>query len=62
MRHPFYLGFGILLILAVAAAELRGWGMSSRNEVRSVPATVRDNPASYRPTYIHSGSTFRRGK
>jgi hypothetical protein len=61
-RHPLYLVFGILVVLAVTAAELRGWGMTTPDEVRGVPASVRDNPASYRPVYIFTGSSIRRGK
>lgn len=62
MKRSFYMVFGIAVLAMVIAAEAFGWGMSSRSEVRDVPRTVRDNPASYRPHYVYTGSTFRRGK
>lgn len=62
MRHPFYLLFGLLVVGALGAAELRGWSLLNRREVRNVPRSVRDNPGSYRPAYIYSGSGYRRGK
>ena len=62
MKHPIYILAGILVLALVAAAEARGWGMSSRSEVRDVPRTVRENPGSYRPHYIYGGSSYRRGK
>ena len=61
-NHPFYLVFGILVVLAATAGELLGWGTDTPNEVRNVPGSVRDNPASYRPTYVYVGRSFRRGK
>ena len=61
-QHPVYLIFGILVVLAATASELLGWGTTSRNDVRNVPASVRDNPASYRPTYVYIGRSYRRGK
>jgi hypothetical protein len=62
LKHPFYVAFGVLMLLLVAAAEARGWFASSRSEVRNIPPSVRDNPGSYRPTYFTSGSRYRRGK
>ena len=63
MKKPlFYLIFGTLLLSGVAAAEWTGWGATSPNEVKDVPRTVRDNPGSYRPTYLFVGNRYRRGK
>jgi len=62
MRHPFYTIMGVVVILLVVAMEARGWGMTSRSEVKDIPRTVRDNPGSYRPTYVHTGASIRRGK
>lgn len=62
MKHPFYWLVGIAVLVAVAVAEARGWGMTSRTEVKDVPRTVRDNPGSYRPHYTFIGSSYRRGK
>lgn len=61
-QHPFYLAFGLLLIATVATAEWRGWTLSRTSEVKNVPRTVRDNPGSYRPHYIYTGSRYSRGK
>ena len=62
MRRLPYLLFGVAVLVAVGAIEAFGWGMSRRSEVRDVPRTVRENPASYRPHYVYTGSTYRRGK
>ena len=61
-KHPVYFAVGIVVVLMAVTAELRGWGMTTRDEVRNVPASVRDNPASYRPVYIFTGGSIRRGK
>lgn len=61
--HPFYLLFGILLVATLGAAEWRGWSLTRPREVKNVPRTVRDNPGSYRPAYIYTGSgRYMRGK
>ena len=62
MRHSLYLAFGLLLIAAAAAADWRGWSLSRATEVKNVPRTVRDNPGSYRPHYLYTGSRYSRGK
>jgi hypothetical protein len=61
-KHPIYFIFGILVVLAATASELLGWGTDTPDEVRNVPGSVRDNPASYRPTYVYVGRSIRRGK
>jgi hypothetical protein len=53
MRHPFYLAYGLLLLGLVGLAEYRGWSLTSVNEVRNVPKTVRDNPGAYRSHYMY---------
>jgi hypothetical protein len=53
MRHPFYLAYGLLLLALVGLAEYRGWSLTSVNEVRNVPKTVRDNPGAYRSHYMY---------
>ncbi len=61
MRHPVYLLFGVLVLGAFAAAELRGYTLLRPTEVRNVPRSVRENPGAYRSIYV--GSTrYRRGK
>lgn len=51
MTHPFYLGFGILLLLLVGAQQYTGWSPLLYQEVRNVPKSVRDNPGVYRSHY-----------
>jgi hypothetical protein len=53
MRHPFYLGYGLLLLGLVGLAGYRGWSLTSVNEIRNVPKTVRDNPGAYRSHYMY---------
>jgi len=62
MNKTFYLILGVIVLATTAAAEWRGWGMTSVTEVKDVPRTVRNNPGSYRPHYMFLGSSFRRGK
>jgi hypothetical protein len=55
--------FGALVLLLLAVAELRGWSLDSTSETLNVPHTVRDNPGSYRPAYLYTGSgRYLRGK
>ena len=61
--HPFYTAFGALVLLLLAVAELRGWSLDKTTETLNVPRTVRDNPGSYRPAYLYTGSgRYLRGK
>jgi hypothetical protein len=62
LKHYLYLGFGLLLIGGVGAAEWRGWAPTRVAKIGNVPRTVRDNPGSYRPHYTYIGSGIRRGK
>jgi hypothetical protein len=52
IRNPFYLSFGLMLLTLTGAAEYRGWSLSSVNEVKNVPRSVRDNPGAYRSSYL----------
>jgi hypothetical protein len=51
MRHAAYLIYGMLMLGTATVAEFRGWTMSSVNQVKNVPKTVRDNPGAYRSHY-----------
>ena len=51
MRHVAYLIYGMLMLGTTTVAEFRGWTMSSVNQVKNVPKTVRDNPGAYRSHY-----------
>jgi len=48
----FYLVYGLGVLALLATAQYRGWSFASVNEVKNVPKSVRDNPGSYRSTYI----------
>lgn len=62
-QHPFYLLYGTLLLALLGFAEWRGWSLNSTTEVKNVPRSVRDNPGSYRPAYLYTGSgRYLRGK
>ncbi len=50
-RHPVYLAYGLLVLLATGMAEYRGWTLSSTSESKNVPRSVRDNPGAYRSIY-----------
>ncbi len=51
MRHPFYLLYGLALLGLVTMAEYRGWSLTSVNEMKDVPKSIRDNPGAYRAHY-----------
>lgn len=51
LRYPGYLSYGMLLLTFVTWAEYRGWSMTSVNQVKDVPKSVRDNPGAYRSNY-----------
>ena len=40
-----------MLLLLTGVAEYRGWSLSSVNQVKNIPKTVRDNPGAYRSHY-----------
>lgn len=51
MMTKLYYVYGAMILAAVAMAEYRGWSLTSINEVKNVPRSVRDNPGSYRSIY-----------
>ena len=51
MRYAGYLIYGMTMLSTATIAEFRGWTMSSVNQVKNVPKTVRDNPGAYRSHY-----------
>lgn len=58
---PLYLAFGLAVVAGLVAAEARGLGFWTGSEARGVPRSVRDNPGSYRSTYV-GGPRYYRGK
>jgi hypothetical protein len=53
MRYAGYLIYGMTMLSTATLAEFRGWTMSSVNQVKNVPKTVRDNPGAYRSHYAY---------
>jgi hypothetical protein len=51
MRHPLYMIYSLSVIGFMALAQSSGWGLSTLNQSRMVPHTVRDNPGAFRPSY-----------
>jgi hypothetical protein len=51
MRHPLYLMYGLTMLAVMSVAQFRGWSLSSLNQARVAPRSVRDNPGAYRSTY-----------
>ncbi len=50
MRKFFWI-YGVAVLSFLAVAEIRGWSLTSYDEVKGVPKSLRDNPGSYRSTY-----------
>ena len=51
MIRNLYVLYGIMVLGTFTMAEYRGWSLSSVDEVKNVPRSVRDNPGSYRSIY-----------
>jgi len=49
--QKIFIGFGLAVLLMLAIAEYRGWSLTTYDEVRGVPKSVRENPGSYRSHY-----------
>lgn len=49
--RALYLVYGMIVMGLLGTAEYRGWSLTSVNEVKNVPRSVRDNPGSYRSVY-----------
>lgn len=47
-----YLIFGSIVVLAFAWITYTGWCLTSPDEVRGLPQSIRDNPGSYRTHYV----------
>ena len=53
MRYAGYLIYSMMMLTTATWAEFRGWTMSTVNQVKNVPKTVRDNPGAYRSHYAY---------
>ena len=51
MRYAGYLIYSMMMLGSASVAEFRGWTMSSVNQTKVPPKTVRDNPGAYRSQY-----------
>ena len=49
--RALYMFYGLIVLTILTMAEYRGWSLTSVNEVKNVPRSVRDNPGSYRSVY-----------
>jgi hypothetical protein len=59
MISRVYLVYGALVLLAVGAAQYRGWSLQRAVAGRANPASVRANPGAYRSPYFIGGRTMR---
>jgi hypothetical protein len=51
LNNPLFLLYGVLLLGLTGVAEYRGWSLSSVNQQKVLPKSIRDNPGAYRSTY-----------
>lgn len=49
--HRFFLIYGIVILTLFAYAQFRGLSLTSYDEIKSVPKSVRQNPGAYRSVY-----------
>jgi hypothetical protein len=51
LNNPLFLLYGVFLLGLTGVAEYRGWSLSSVNQQKVLPKSIRDNPGAYRSTY-----------
>jgi hypothetical protein len=51
MIRNLYFVYGAIVLLGLSTAQYLGWSLTTINEVKNVPRSVRDNPGSYRSVY-----------
>ena len=49
----FYFLLGMMLIGGLGWADYRGLSLTSYDEMKDVPKTIRNNPGAYRQMYSH---------
>ncbi len=52
--QKLFLVYGLAVLLLMAIAEFRGWSLTSFDEVKGVPQSLRENPGSYRSHYTRA--------
>lgn len=50
-RIGAFLTYGTLVLGLLGWANYRGWSLTSYDEVKNVPKSIRDNPGAYRTVY-----------
>ena len=53
MKNPLYTLFGALLLGTISIGQWMGFSLSSINEVKNIPKSVRENPGVYRSHYSY---------
>ncbi len=43
--------YGLVVLVLMGWADYRGWSLTSYDELRDVPKSIRDNPGAYRSMY-----------
>jgi len=51
LKSPLFLLYGMFLVGLTGFAEYRGWSLTSVNQQRVLPKSIRDNPGAYRSSY-----------
>lgn len=59
MNTRTYTIWGVAVLLLLGTAQYRGWSMSSSNQSKANPKSVRANPGAYRSPYYIPGRTMR---
>lgn len=49
----------VAVMTLLGAAQVRGWTLTTVNESRNNPRSIRDNPGAYRSSYYIPGRTLR---
>jgi hypothetical protein len=50
-RIGAFLAYGAVVLGLLSWANYTGWSMTSYDEVKNVPKSIRDNPGAYRTVY-----------
>lgn len=51
MKNPLYTLYGVVLLGLASFGQWTGFNLSSINEVKNIPKSVRENPGVYRSHY-----------
>ncbi|MBL0940742.1 MAG: hypothetical protein IBJ03_17750 [Gemmatimonadaceae bacterium] len=54
-----YAMWALVVLGLLGTAQYRGWTLTSSNESRSNPRSIRDNPGAYRSSYYVPGRILR---